>query len=74
MFRFYSGNGDQEGDITLKFDQENATKHLCIQILEERRDGKTVCEEAPDRSSGSNGVVERGFRRWRDKSGFYLWD
>ena len=49
---FIKENGDQEGVIILKIDQESATKHLCNQILGEWRDGRTVCEEAPVKSSG----------------------
>ena len=29
-------------------------------IIEQRKEGKTVREESPKQSSGSNGVVERG--------------
>ena len=46
-----------EGRITS--DQEPAVKRLVKDLVEARTEGKSVVEESPVGSSGSNGVVER---------------
>ena len=51
--------GDMEGRIIIKSDQEPAVKRLVKDLVEARADGKSVVEESPVGSSGSNGVVER---------------
>ena len=57
---FIDENGDREADIIVKTDQEPSIQYLIKDLLEERRDGKTIVEESPTKSSGSNGIVERG--------------
>ena len=57
---FIEENGDGEGDILVKTDQEPAIQYLIKELVEARADGKTVVEESPVKSSGSNGVAERG--------------
>ena len=57
-------NGDRQGDIIIKTDQEASIECLVGGIREFRELGKTVVEEAqkkwgPAGSSGQNGVVER---------------
>ena len=51
--------GDMEGRIIIKSDQEPAVKRLVKDLVEARAEGKSVVEESPVGSSGSNGVVER---------------
>ena len=51
------GNGD--ADIILKSDQEPAIKFLVDDIMKKRTGAKTILEESPKKSSGSNGVVVR---------------
>ena len=51
--------GDAKQTITLKTDQEPSVKALIEDIVAEREEGRTVTEESPVGSSGSNGVVER---------------
>ena len=51
--------GDMEGRIIIKSDQEPAVKRLVKDLVEARAEGKSVVEERPVGSSGSNGVVER---------------
>ena len=57
---FIQENGDSERDIIIKSDQENSAKFLIKEIQETRLEGRTIPEESPVGSSGSNGVVERG--------------
>ena len=45
--------------MIMKTDQESSVKALIEDIVKERDDGRTVLEESPVGSSGSNGVVER---------------
>ena len=60
MLRVYGGDWDSEGKIIVKTDQEASIKYLVDDIVERRSEGRTICEESPVQSSGSNGVVERG--------------
>ena len=57
---FIEENGDRDGDILVKTDQEPSIQYLIKDLIESRAEGKTVPEESPVRSSGSNGIVERG--------------
>ena len=52
--------GDKGSSIIVKSDQEPAITVLIKDLIEEREEGRTVVEESPKGSSGSNGVVERG--------------
>jgi hypothetical protein len=62
VFGVLRGVGFKTGDIVLTTDQENAIKFL-VKVLVAERGGepghKTLVEESPVQSSGSNGVVER---------------
>ena len=51
--------GDANQTIIMKTDQELSVKALVQDVVKEREDGRTVVEESPKESSGSNGVVER---------------
>ena len=50
-------NGDTGNNILVKTDQEPAIACLIRDIVDNRKEGKTVPEEAPKESSGSNGIV-----------------
>eukprot|EP00973_Karenia_brevis_P061864 8603686-Karenia_brevis.AAC.1 len=50
---------ERDGDILMKSDTEESMKLLARSRQEERREGKTVVEEAAKKVKGSNGVVER---------------
>ena len=52
--------GDANGRIILKNDQEPSMQHFVQDLLKAREDGRTILEESPVKSSGSNGMVERG--------------
>ena len=56
---FIEENGDHERDIIVKTDQENAINLVVKELIEERGEGKTIPEESPKKSSGSNGIAER---------------
>ena len=56
---FIEENGDGNKDVIVKTDQESSAKYLIKDIVSERSEGKTMIEESPVRSSGSNGIVER---------------
>eukprot|EP00973_Karenia_brevis_P055824 7763515-Karenia_brevis.AAC.1 len=56
---FIHENCDAKVDILVKSDTEEAMKLLIRSIQEERNKSKTVVEEVPRGSKGSNGVVER---------------
>ena len=64
---FIAENGDGEGDIMVKTDQEPAIELLIKDLVEFRRVGKTVVEESPVKSSGSNGIVERAVQEVEGK-------
>ena len=51
--------GDQEGRILVKTDQEPAIKTWLNDMIAARPDGRTIVEESPVQSSGSNGRAER---------------
>ena len=54
--------GNQELDVIVKSDQEPAVKFLIDDVLRHRTSAKTIVEESPKRSSGSNSVVERAIQ------------
>ena len=56
---FLEENGDSQGTVLVKTDQEPAIQGLIQGIVEARPEGRTVIEEAPKDSKGSNGEVER---------------
>ena len=57
---FIEENGDRDSNIIVKTDQEPSIECLMKDLIEHRVNGKTIPEESPVKSSGSNGVVERG--------------
>jgi hypothetical protein len=62
LWIFLDENGDREGKILVKSDQEPSVVYLIKDLVEARPEGRTVVEESPVKSSGSNGNVERGIQ------------
>ena len=60
---FVEENGDKERDIIVKTDQEPSIEYVVGDIVKGRVEGRTVVEESPKRSSGSNGIVERAVQQ-----------
>ena len=52
--------GDMTSKVIVKTDQEPSIQYFVKDLIESRPQGQTVIEESPVKSSGSNGVVERG--------------
>ena len=51
--------GDRSGKILVKTDQEPAIRTWVKDFTEAREEGRTIVEESPVKSSGSNGRAER---------------
>ena len=51
-----------DGKIIIKNDQEPSVQYFIKDLVESRESGRSILEESPIKSSGSNGVVERGRR------------
>ncbi len=52
--------GDHTWKVIVKTDQEPSIQYFVKDMIDSRPAGQTVVEESPVKSSGSNGVVERG--------------
>lgn len=59
MVEFVDEVGDKSQQIVVKTDQEPSIKAVVEDLVKEREDGRSVVEESPKRSSGSNGVAKR---------------
>ena len=46
--------------VIVKTDQEPSIQYFVKDLIDSRTQGQTVIEESPVKSSGSNGIVERG--------------
>ena len=57
---FLAEVGDMDGQVIIKNDQEPSIQYFIKDMVESRVSGRTHLEESPVKSSGSNGVVERG--------------
>lgn len=57
---FIDEHGDRERNIIVKTDQEHSFQNVVKYLIDERREGATVVEGAAVKSSGSNGIVEKG--------------
>ena len=55
-------SSDGARDIIVKGDQEKSLEVVLRDLLECRPEGRTLLEESPVQSSGSNGVVERSIQ------------
>ena len=51
--------GDMNERMIVKNDQEASIQYFIKDLVEQRQEGRTILEESPVKSSGSNGVVER---------------
>ena len=58
-WEFMEENGDKVNKVIVKTDQEPSIAYLIKDLVERREDGRTIVEEAPVESKGSNGIVER---------------
>ena len=74
MLEFFEENGDGDAKVIIKTDQEPSIQYLIQDIIDTRKEGRTVIEESPVRSSGSNGVGERGVQEIEGESGHCCWD
>ena len=59
MIKFVDEVGDQGQQIVVKTDQEPSIEAVVEDLVKEREDERTVVEESPKMSSGSDGVAER---------------
>ena len=59
---FLAEVGDMDGQVIIKNDQEPSIQYFLKDMVESRVSGRTHLEESPVKSSGSNGVVERGIQ------------
>ena len=50
--------GDKANPIIVKNNQDVSIKYFIHDLVEAREEGRTILEESPVKSSGSNGVVE----------------
>ena len=57
---FIAEVGDMDDKIIIKNDQEPSIQYFIKDLVESRESGRSILGESPVRSSGSNGVVERG--------------
>ena len=58
--QFMEEVGDTTSKVIVKTDQEPSIQYFVKDLIESRPQGQTVIEESPVKSSGSNGIVERG--------------
>ena len=63
VIEFLEENGDKEGTILIKSDQEPAIEFLVNGVVEARPEGRTIVEASPKESKGSNGVRKEEHRR-----------
>ena len=49
-----------DGKIMLENDQEPSIQYFIKDLVESRESGRSILEESPVKSNGSNGVVEKG--------------
>ena len=54
--------GHVNNKIIIKTDQESPIRAVAEKIAESRGEGQTILEHSPVRSSGSNGIIERGIK------------
>jgi hypothetical protein len=59
MLEFVEELGDGSQQIVVKTDQEPSIEAVVGELVKEREEGRTIVEESPKQSSGSNGIVER---------------
>ena len=52
-------NGDAQGTVIIKTDQEPSIDFLIKELVEARPEGRTIVENSLDQRSGNNGIVEK---------------
>ena len=57
---FMEEDGDGDNNVIVKNDQEPSIQYLFKDMRDQRPEWRSMPEESPVRSSGSNGIVERG--------------
>ena len=57
---FIAEVADINGQIIIENDQEPSIQYFIKDLMESRESGRSILEESPVKSNGSNGVVERG--------------
>ena len=62
IIAFIEELGYESTKIVLKSDQESSVKSVIDAVTRARKDAPTMPEYSPVRSSGSNGVIERGIK------------
>ena len=62
IIAFIEELGYESAKIVLKSDQESSVKSVIDAVIRARRDAQTMPDYSPVRSSGSNGVIERGIK------------
>ena len=62
IIEFIKELGYESAKIVLKSDQESSVKSVIDAVIRAKRDAPTMPEYSPVRSSGSNGVIERGIK------------
>ena len=62
IIAFIKELGYESAKIVLKSNQESSVKSVIDAVSRARRDAPTMPEYSPVRSSGSNGVIERGIK------------
>ncbi len=73
---FIAEVGDMDGQIIIKNDQEPSIQYFIKDLVESRESGRSHLDESPVKSSGSNGVAERGYKgvegpySWLSKGGW----
>ena len=59
---FIAEVGDIDAQIRIENDQEPSIQYFTKDLVESRESRRSILEESPVKSSGSNGVVERGYK------------
>ena len=62
IIAFIKELGYESAKLVLKSDQESSVKAVIDKVTKARGDAPTLPEHSPVRSSGSNGVIERGIK------------
>lgn len=64
VMAFVSELGYSGSKLIIKTDQESSVRALAMRVAAERHDSRTLLESSPVRSSGSNGMIERGVKEF----------
>ena len=64
VMAFLTELGHTGNKVIIKTDQESPVRAVAAKIAAERQEGRTILENSPVKSSGSNGVIERGVKEF----------